>query len=134
MKHNLTSGKYYDSGKEITAQQYEEGKARLQEIGRLSMAVHEGTLTIEEVPEDMKAKVTETVEIMRLPPVLEESLDETARLELENADLRKQVAALEEELELQNGGSVKPGGDIPFDPVPGKPVRPTPGGGLTIGG
>ena len=60
--------------------------------------------------------------------------DEIESLRIENADLRKQVAALEEKLELQNGGSVKPGGDIPFDPVPGKPVRPTPGGGLTIGG
>ena len=33
-----------------------------------------------------------------------------------------------QKLELASGGSVKPGGDIPFDPAP------KPGGGLTIGG
>lgn len=93
-------------------------------------------------PEEV-AEYAETIrEFKEAGPAPEERIE---KLELENADLRNQVAALKkkvEELELQNGGSVKPGGDVPFDPVPSdpvpgnpdKPFHPTPGGGLTIGG
>ena len=65
-------------------------------------------------------------------------IDREAQLEIENSDLKKQVAALQkriDELEFESGGSVvKP--DVPFDPVPGtdKPLKPKPGGGLSIGG
>lgn len=71
MRHNLTDNKYFDSSGEITAQQYEEGKARLREIGRLSRAMYAGELTLDDVPEDMRTKVAETVEIMSRPPVEE---------------------------------------------------------------
>lgn len=65
--------------------------------------------------------------------------DELSQLQIENAELTKQVEALQkriDELELQSGGSVKPGGDIPYDPKPGTGggFKPKPGGGLTIGG
>ena len=75
MKHNITLDKYSDAGKEITEQEYETGKARLQEIGRLARAVFAGTASMDDVPEDMRDKVAETVEIMSRPPVNEEAMD-----------------------------------------------------------
>ena len=76
MKHNITLDKYSDAGKEITEQEYEDGKARLQEIGRLSRAVYEGAIPMDDVPADMRAKVTETVEVMRRPPAEEEAMED----------------------------------------------------------
>lgn len=71
-----------------------------------------------------------------------EGLTENGRikeLEIENAELIEQNKLLQkriDELEFQSGGSVKPGGDIPFDPKPGTGggFKPKPGSGLTIGG
>ena len=69
-------------------------------------------------------------------PSLEQKIDSLlARMD----EIEAQQVTLEsavQDLQLSSGGSVKPGGDIPFDPAPkpGGGFKPKPGGGLTIGG
>lgn len=57
-----------------------------------------------------------------------DAMGRIANLELEHRELIKTVEAIQkdvEDLQLKNGGSVKPGGDIPYDPIPTpKPTKP----------
>lgn len=89
-------------------------------------------------PAELGRQYTETdepIEKIDMPMQYEgvSDKDRIAQMEIENADLIKQVEALQQqidELTLENGGSVLPGHGVDKPPTVNTPTK---GGGLTLG-